>query len=160
MKWLSGETCGIELDEMGLGRMIHMPILQTRRLRPRGSQGLPQNHTPELEEVCWLFLAFLRPDTSRLPSLSWAFCLSLNLPVLSCFSLFFLSGLGSFLLCLLCLQSAPLCLSLHACKLSCVRLCVTPWTGAHQAPLSSGFPRQGYWSGLSFPLQGVCPTRG
>ena len=57
-----------------------MPILQTRRLRPRGSQGLPQNHTPELEEVHWLFLAFLRPDTSRLPSLSWAFCLFLNLP--------------------------------------------------------------------------------
>ena len=80
MKRLSGETCGIELDEMGLGRMIHMPILQTRRLRPRGSQGLPQNHTPELEEVRWLFLAFLRPDTSRLPSLSWAFCLFLNLP--------------------------------------------------------------------------------
>ena len=24
----------------------------------------------------------------------------------------------------------------------------TPWTVAHQAPLSMGFPRQGYWSGL------------
>jgi len=27
----------------------------------------------------------------------------------------------------------------------------TPWAIAHQAPLSMGFPRQEYWSGLSFP---------
>ena len=27
---------------------------------------------------------------------------------------------------------------------------VTPWTVAHQAPLSMGFPRQEYWSGLPF----------
>ena len=27
----------------------------------------------------------------------------------------------------------------------------TPWTVAHQAPLSTGFPKQEYWSGLSFP---------
>jgi len=26
-----------------------------------------------------------------------------------------------------------------------------PWTVAHQAPLSVGFPRQDYWSGLLFP---------
>ena len=31
--------------------------------------------------------------------------------------------------------------------LSCVQLFVTPWTVAHQAPLSMGFPRQEYWSG-------------
>jgi len=29
--------------------------------------------------------------------------------------------------------------------------CVTPWTVACQAPLSMGFPRQEYWSGLPFP---------
>ena len=28
---------------------------------------------------------------------------------------------------------------------------VTPWTVALQAPLSMGFSRQDYWSGLSFP---------
>ena len=28
---------------------------------------------------------------------------------------------------------------------------VTPRTGAHQASLSMGFPRQGYWNGLRFP---------
>ena len=28
---------------------------------------------------------------------------------------------------------------------------MTPWTAAHQAPLSMRFSRQGYWSGLPFP---------
>ena len=32
-----------------------------------------------------------------------------------------------------------------------VRLCVTPQTAAHQAPLSLGFSRQEHWSGLPFP---------
>ena len=35
--------------------------------------------------------------------------------------------------------------------LNCVRLFATPWTVAHQAPLSMGFSRQEYWSGLPFP---------
>ena len=35
-------------------------------------------------------------------------------------------------------------------SLSCVRLFVTPWTVAHQAPPSMEFPRQEYWSGLPF----------
>ena len=38
--------------------------------------------------------------------------------------------------------------------LSRVRLFVTPWTLAHQAPLSMGFSRQEYWSGLLFPSPG------
>ena len=39
-----------------------------------------------------------------------------------------------------------------ACMLSsCPRLFVTAWTVAHQAPLSMGFSRQEYWSGLPFP---------
>ena len=32
-----------------------------------------------------------------------------------------------------------------------VRLCATPYTAAHQAPLSLGFSRQEHWSGLPFP---------
>ena len=36
-------------------------------------------------------------------------------------------------------------------SLSCVRLLVTPWTAAHQAPLSMGFSRQEYWSGVPLP---------
>ena len=38
--------------------------------------------------------------------------------------------------------------------LSCfsrVRLCATPWTAAYQAPLSVGFSRQEYWSGVPLP---------
>ena len=36
-------------------------------------------------------------------------------------------------------------------RFSRVRVCVTPWTVAHQAPLSMGFSRQEYWSGLPLP---------
>ena len=36
-------------------------------------------------------------------------------------------------------------------SLSCVRLFTTPWTAAYQAPLSMGFSRQAYWSGLPLP---------
>ena len=32
-----------------------------------------------------------------------------------------------------------------------VRLCVTPWTAAYQAPLSMGFSRQESWSGVPSP---------
>ena len=43
-------------------------------------------------------------------------------------------------------------LYIQKCELlSRVRLCVTPWTAAPQAPLSMGLPRQEYWSGLPFP---------
>ena len=40
---------------------------------------------------------------------------------------------------------------------SCVRLLMNPWTTACQAPLSMGFLRQEYWSGLSFPSPGDLP---
>ena len=44
--------------------------------------------------------------------------------------------------------------------LSHVRLFATPWTIAHQAPLSMGFPRQESWSGLPFPSPGDLPDLG
>ena len=37
---------------------------------------------------------------------------------------------------------------------------VTPWTVAPQAPLSMGFPRQEYWSGLPLPSPGDFPNPG
>ena len=37
---------------------------------------------------------------------------------------------------------------------------MTPWTVAHQAPLSMGFSRQEYWSGLPFPPPGDLPDLG
>ena len=36
-------------------------------------------------------------------------------------------------------------------RFSRVRLCATPETAAHQAPLSLGVSRQEHWSGLPFP---------
>ena len=44
--------------------------------------------------------------------------------------------------------------------LSCVQLFETLWTVSHQAPLSMGFFRQGYWMGLSFPPPGHIPNLG
>ena len=38
--------------------------------------------------------------------------------------------------------------------------CPTPWTVAHQVPLSIGFSRQEYWSGLPFPSPGDLPEPG
>ena len=37
---------------------------------------------------------------------------------------------------------------------------MTPWTVACQASLPVGFPRQEYWSGFYFLLQGIFPTQG
>ena len=36
----------------------------------------------------------------------------------------------------------------------------TPWTVAHQAPLSMGFSRKKYWSGLPCPPLGDLPNQG
>ena len=55
----------------------------------------------------------------------------------------------------------------HPCVCVCVcevvQLCptlVTPWTVAYQAPLSMGFSRQEYWSGVPFPSPGDLPNPG
>ena len=45
-------------------------------------------------------------------------------------------------------------------SLSHVRLFVTPWTVAYQAPPSMGFSRQEYRSGLPFPSPGDLPAPG
>ena len=50
--------------------------------------------------------------------------------------------------------------SASAQSLSRVRLFVTPWTVAHQAPLSMGFSRQEYWGGLPLPPPGDLPDPG
>ena len=45
------------------------------------------------------------------------------------------------------IQGVSVCVQM----LGCVLLFVTPWTVAHQVPLSMEFPRQEYSSGLPFP---------
>ena len=60
------------------------------------------------------------------------------------------------------------CTYVHTCACVCVvscfslvRLFVTLWTvGSLQAPLSMGFSKQEYWSGLPFPLPGNLPNTG
>ena len=47
-----------------------------------------------------------------------------------------------------------------ASVLSPVRLYVTSWTAAHQAPMSVEFSRQEYWSGLPFSFPGDLPNPG
>ena len=54
-------------------------------------------------------------------------------------------------------------LCVHACsvtQLSHVWLSAVLWTIADQAPLSMGFPRQEYWSGLPFPPARDLPDPG
>ena len=43
------------------------------------------------------------------------------------------------------------------CVLSRVGLFATPWTVAHQAPLSMGFSKEEHWSGLPLPSPGDLP---
>ena len=45
-------------------------------------------------------------------------------------------------------QSCPTLSNLGSSR---VQLCATPWTAAYQAPLSMGFSRQEYWSGVPLP---------
>ena len=73
------------------------------------------------------------------------------------------------------MRSYSICLSLYYCtkhntlqvhlkvkvkSLSRVQLFATSWTVAYQAPLSMGFSRQEYWSGLPFPSPGDLPDAG
>ena len=60
------------------------------------------------------------------------------------------------------------CIYEYVCVYICggslvTKLCPTlaiPWTLARQAPLSMGFFRQEYWSGLAFPSPGDLPNTG
>ena len=52
-----------------------------------------------------------------------------------------------------------MCLKESEAAQSCP-LFATPWTVAHQAPLSMGFSRQEYWRGLPFPSPRDLPNPG
>ena len=49
---------------------------------------------------------------------------------------------------------------MHVCVHAQLSDFVTPRTVAHEAPLSMGFSRQEYWSGLLFPPPGDLPNPG
>ena len=58
---------------------------------------------------------------------------------------------------LCCTTEIGLCALTH---FSHVQLFVTPWTVAHQGPLSMRFSRQEYWSGLPYPPPDDLPHPG
>ena len=65
-----------------------------------------------------------------------------------------------------------MCVCMYVCMYVCVCVCVrahmprrvqlflAPWTVAHQAPLSMGFFKQEYYSGLAFSSPGNLPDAG
>ena len=53
-----------------------------------------------------------------------------------------------------------MCMYVCVCVLSYVQLFATSWTVACQALLPMEFPRQEYWSGLSFPTPEDIPNPG
>ena len=57
-------------------------------------------------------------------------------------------------------KTIPLTMLLMLSRFSRVQLCATPWTAARQAPLSMGFSRQEYWSGVLCPPPGDLPDPG
>ena len=67
----------------------------------------------------------------------------------------------SIIICLNCFFRVHLCCYVHVpSHFSHVRLFATLWTVALQAPLSMGFSRQEYWSGLPCPPPGDLPDPG
>ena len=61
------------------------------------------------------------------------------------------------------IENIPKSFTVHSCMLSHlspVQLFETPWTVAHQAPLSLEFSRQEYWSGLPFLSPGKLSNPG
>ena len=59
------------------------------------------------------------------------------------------------------LPKPPLSVTIIFCMFECrVLLLSSPWPITHQAPLSMGFSRQEYWSGLPFPSPGDLPDPG
>ena len=59
----------------------------------------------------------------------------------------------------MCVCVCTVCVCVRACVFSCGWLFVTPWTVVFQAPLSMGFSRQEYWSGLPFSFHEVFQTQ-
>ena len=55
--------------------------------------------------------------------------------------------------------SSHVCVCMWIVAQSCLTLRPI-WTGARQAPLSMGIPRQKHWSGLPFPVLGDLPNPG
>ena len=116
--------------------------------------------------LCAVFVCFLIFILLGVPWASWICGLLSDTNLrrfCHCFKycfLFLSFTYGVLITCMLYLLS---CFTALACLLSCfshVWLCVTLWAITCQAPLSMGFSRQEYWSGLPFPAPGDLPGPG
>ena len=85
---------------------------------------------------------------------SFQYFWSINMSLWITMSTWFLHWLISKIKSLTCIRVCMLS------RFSHVRLFETPWTIAHQAPMSTGFSRQEYWSGLPSPPAGDLPHLG
>ena len=107
---------------------------------------------PSLWGATWLPCGAL-PTQAALEEMAWSVCLSPSRPR---------TPLGDpdspafgVATCSISFSDPPassICLDLFSCT--------TPWTVAHQAPLSVGFPRTEYWSGLLLSSPGDLPHPG
>ena len=97
-----------------------------------------------VEWVCWLSSLRCRLDSTGGPFQQTSARMQRNVPA---------PGGGARLFMCRCWKVCILgCIpSLLLSHISRVRLCVTPWMAAYQAPPSLGFSRQELWSGLPFP---------
>ena len=94
-------------------------------------------------------------DTSR--TCVWLWCIPCYLQARLDFLLCFALSVRSFC------SALPIVSAFLMCMLSCfscVRLFATLWTVVHQSPLSMGFSRHEYWTGLPCPLPGDLPEPG
>ena len=84
---------------------------------------------------------------------------SLYFLCLCSFNIAFLRSLILLHILAVCFPHCCMCASVLS-HFSHVQLCSTPWTTAHQAPLSMGFSLQEYGVGCHALLQGIFPTQG
>ena len=66
-------------------------------------------------------------------------------------------GTCHFLVCVYVCVCVCVCVCVRVCVLSHIWLLATPWTVTHQTPMSMGFSRKEYWSGLPCPALGDLP---
>ena len=107
--------------------------IQKRNFNSTGMKAPERKGKGRESQLCKRPLAFTQKTA--------AFCKNLSeysVKIISTLGLSALSVQGMLLLLLL-------------SRFSHVRLCMTPSSAAHQAPLSLGFSRQEHWSGLPFP---------
>ena len=101
-----------------------------------------------------------RPNLPVTPRISWLPTFAFQSPIMKRASVFFLFVFFFLVFLLEVLVGLPKLKEKKVKSFSHVWLFTTPWTVAHQVPLSMGFSRQEYWRMLKFPSPGDLPNPG